>query len=215
MKAYLKGLGLAALAAGVTAPAFAQEVLSVDLDRVIGESAAGKAAQAQLQARYTAPSQQAQTAFNSARSALESQTQAVQKLIGPNGDTSKIPPATRQAYGQAQERFEAAREQAMQIQQAIQGSVGYVREQITQKVLPLAEQIRAEKKAAVVVPRGSVLAADPAGDITTLLLPRLDAQLTTVPIVPPQGAAPAAAAPAAAAPAPAAPAKGKSNTPGR
>lgn len=212
MKTYLKGMGLAALVAGVAAPALAQEVLSVDLDRVYTESAAGKAAQAQLQARYQGPSQQAQTAFNTARTALETQTQAVQKLIGPNGDTSKIPPATRQAYGQAQERFEAAREQAMQIQQAVQASAGYVREQITQKVLPLAEQIRAEKKASVVVPRASLLAADPANDITTALLPRLDAQLTTVPIVPPQAAAPAAAAPAAPA---TAPVKGKSTPPGR
>jgi Skp family chaperone for outer membrane proteins len=213
MKAYLKGLGLAALAAGVAAPALAQDILSIDLDRVYTESAAGKAAQAQLQARYQAPSQQAQTAFNTARSAYETQLQAAQKLAGPTGDASKLTPAVRQSLGQAQERLEAAREQAVQVQQAVQASAGYVRDQITQKVLPLAEQIRAEKKATAVVPRGSLLAADPAGDITTLLLPRLDATLTTVPIVPPQAAAPTAAVPAATAPA--APVKGKSANPGR
>jgi Skp family chaperone for outer membrane proteins len=199
MKNILKGAAAAALLAGVAAPALAQEVLSVDLDRVYTESAAGKAAQTQLQARYSGPSQQAQAAFNTARTTYETQMQAAQKLAGPNGDASKLPPATRQSLGQAQERFEQAREQALQVQQAIQQSAGFVRDQITQKVLPLAEQIRAEKKAAIVVPRGTVLAADPAGDITSVLLPRLDAQLTTVPIVPPQAGAPAAAAPAPAA----------------
>ena len=198
MKTTLKGAAIAALVAGIAAPAFAQEVLSVDLDRVYTESVAGKAAQTQLQARYQGPSQQAQSAFNSARGAYETQMQAAQKQVGPTGDASKLTPATRQALGQAQERAEAAREQLLQVQQAIQQSASFVRDQITQKVLPLAEQIRAEKKASVVLPRGSVLAADPASDITSTLLPRLDAQLTTVPIVPPQGAAPAAsAAPAA------------------
>ena len=205
----MKGAALAALLGGaIAAPAFAQAtggVLTLDLDRVYSESAAGKSAQSQLQTRYTQPTQQAQAAFNAARTSYESQVSAAQKLVGPSGDASKLPPATRQALGQAQERLEDTRNQALQVQQAVQASAGYVREQITQQVLPIAEQVRAERKAAFVAVRGTVLAADPAADITSVVIPRLDAKLSTVPIVPPQQVAPAAAAPAAGA-RPAAPA---------
>lgn len=213
MKNNLKALLAATLlATTAAAPAFAQStgILTLDLDRVYAESAAGKSAQAQLQARFQGPSQQAQNAFNAARASYESQVQAAQKQAGPTGDASKLTPATRTALAQAQDRLEDARNQALQIQQAVQQSAAYVRDQITQKVLPIAEQVRAEKKAEVVLVKGSVLAADPSGDITAVVLPRLDAQLTTVPIAPPQGAAPAATAPAPAATTPApAPAKGK------
>ena len=204
MRTILKAMTAASLLAATAAtPAFAQAtggILIVDLDRVYSESAAGKSAQTQLQARYQGPSQQAQAAFNAAQSSYVSQLQAAQKLVGPSGDASKLPPAQRAALGAAQDKLEEARSQALQVQQAVQASAGYVRDQINQQVLPIAEQVRAEKKGAVVMVKGGLLAADPAADITSVVLPRLDAKVTTVPIVPPQAAAPAA--PSAAAPKP-------------
>lgn len=204
MRTILKAFTAASLLATTATPVFAQAtggILTLDLDRVYAESAAGKSAQAQLQARYQGPSQQAQAAFNAAQSSYVSQLQAAQKLVGPTGDASKLPPATRAALGAAQDKLEEARQQAVQIQQAVQASAGYVREQINQQVVPIAEQVRAEKKAAVVSVKGALLASDPAADITAIVLPRLDAKVTTVPIVPPQAAAPAAA-PTTAAPKP-------------
>lgn len=213
MRNNLKALGAAALlAATATTPVFAQAatggLLTLDLEKIYSDSAAGKSAQAQLQARYTAAGQQAQTAFNAAQSSYVSQMQAAQKIAGPNGDASKLPPATRAALGQAQDRLEDARNQVAQLQQAVQASASYVRDQINAQVVPIAEQVRAERKAAAVMVRGSLFAADPVADITAVVLPRLDARIATVPIVPPQAAAPA--------PAPAAPAvQGKPATQGR
>jgi len=198
MKMLLKGAAAAALLASVASPVFAQsaDVLTVDLERVYAESAAGKNGQAQLQGRFQAPSQQAQAAFNAARTSYETQVQSVQKLLGPNGDASKLTPVQRQQISSAQDRLEDARNGVLQVQQAAQASASYIRDQINAKVLGVAEQIRAEKKASVVMVKGSLLAADPATDITTALLPRLDATLATVQIVPPQATAPAATAPA-------------------
>lgn len=205
MKTILKGAVAAALLASVSAPAFAQsvDVLTVDLERIYAESAAGKNGQAQLQGRYQTPNQQAQTAFNAARASYESQVQAVQKALGPNADASKLTPVQRTQLSQAQDRVEAARDQVVQVQQAVQASAEYVRNQINLKVVGIAEQVRAEKKAGVVLVKGQTLASDPANDITSVILPRLDAAMTTVQVVPPQTApgAPAAAAPAATTPA--------------
>lgn len=203
MRNSLQLLGAAALIATTAAtPVLAQAtggILTLDLDRLYTESAAGKSAQAQMQTRYNGANQQAQAAFNAARTTYETQIAAAQKLVGPSGDASKLPPATRQSLGQAQDRLEEARNQALQVQQAVQASAALVRDEINQQVVPIAEQVRAERKAAVVAVRGSMLAADPASDITSVVLPRLDAKVATVPIVPPQAPA-AAPAPAPAAP---------------
>ena len=203
MQTKLTRAALAALLAATTAaPALAQAgaVLTIDLERIYSDSAAAKSAQQQLQARYTTPSQQANTAFTTARTAYETQVQAAQKVVGPSGDASKLPPATRQSLGEAQERLEDARNNVLQVNQAVQSSAAYVRDQLNQQVLPIAEQVRAERKAAAVLVRGTLLAADPATDITSVVLPRLDAAVKTVNIVPPQQAPAAGAAPAATTP---------------
>jgi hypothetical protein len=67
-------------------------------------------------------------------------------------------------------------------------------------VLPIAEQIRNDRKAEVVMSKGTLVASDPADDITTQVIQRLDATFTTVTIVPQQQQQPAAAQPGAAAP---------------
>ncbi|MDO6412982.1 OmpH family outer membrane protein [Sphingomonas sp. BIUV-7] len=199
----------ALLSVAIAPPVFAQAatggILTIDIERLYSDSAAAKSAQAQMVTRYQGPQSQANTAFETARNAYQTQVAAAQKLVGPSGDASKLPPATQQALGQAEDRVSEARNQALGLQQAIQDSAAYVREQIIQAVVPLAEQVRAERKAALVVPRGTVLAADPAGDVTAVILPRLDAKITSVQIVRPQPTAPAAApgaAPAAPRPQP-------------
>jgi Skp family chaperone for outer membrane proteins len=200
----------ALLSVAITSPVLAQAatggILTIDIERLYSDSAAAKNAQTQMVTRYQGPQTQASTAFDQARTAYQTQVAAAQKLLGPNGDPSKLPVATQQALGQAEDKATEARNQMMGVQQAIQDSAAFVREQIIQAVVPLAEQVRAQRKAALVVPRGTVLAADPTADVTAAVLPLLDAKLTSVQIVRPQPAAPtAAAAPAAAAPAKPAP----------
>ena len=208
MRIMKKGALVAALIATTAAvPAFAQTagtILTIDMDRLLSDSAAAKSAQTQLTTRYQATQTQINTELQSSGTALQTQETAVRTALGGTQDASKVPAATQQAFAQAQQRFNNARQNAVQLNQAVQESQNYARDQIIAAVVPIAEQVRAERRAAIVMPRGSALAADPASDVTTVVLPRLDAALKTVAIVPPQDAAPAAAG--AAAPRPTAPA---------
>jgi Skp family chaperone for outer membrane proteins len=217
MRTILKGaVAVALLATSAATPVLAQSgpVLTVDMEKLLSDSLAAKSAAAQLQTQFSAPQTQINTELQAANTALQTQETAVRTALGGTQDVSKIPPATRTAFDQAQQRFANARQQAAQLSQAVQELQGYYRDQIVQAVLPLAEALRNERKASAVVPRGSVLAADPAGDVTATLLPRLDAALKTV-TPPPQQAAPAAAGAAPAAPAAAAPATPRPQPRGR
>ena len=208
MRMMKKGALVAALVMTTAAvPAFAQTagaILTVDMDRLLSDSVAAKSAQTQLTTRYQATQTQVNTELQTSGQALQTQENAVRTALGGTQDASKVPAATQQAFAQAQQRFGNARQNAVQLNQAVQESQNYARDQIIAAVVPIAEQVRAERRASLVVPRGSALAADPAGDVTAVILPRLDAALKTVAIVPPQDAAAPAAA--GAAPRPAAPA---------
>ena len=203
MRMIKKGALIAALVATTAAvPALAQGaggVLTVDMDRLLSDSAAAKNAQTQLTTRYQAQQNQINTELQTSSQAVQTQETAIRTALGGTQDVSKVPQATQQAYAQATQRFNAARQSAAQFQQAISDSQNYARDQIISAVVPIAEAVRAERKAALVLPRGGALAADPTLDVTSVVLPRLDAQLKTVQIVPPQSGAPAPAAPPAAA----------------
>lgn len=199
MKNFIKPAMLAATALISFTPALADpgDVLTIDIQRLFAESAAGKSGTAQLKAKYDAQIATRNAAFNSAATGYNGQIEAARKIAKPN---TPLPPATQQSLQQAGERAQAARDQLDQLDQEVTGVGRYVQQQIIERATPLAEQIRAERKAAVVIPKGSALAVDPASDITTALLQRLDPAFPTPSIVLPQQGAPAAPRPAAAAP---------------
>ncbi|MBY0520837.1 MAG: hypothetical protein K2P79_10465, partial [Sphingomonas sp.] len=60
------------------------------------------------------------------------------------------------------------------------------------KLVPITENIRKQRKGDTVIPRNALLAFDPANDITAVALQQLNATMTTVSITPPQQNAPAA-----------------------
>jgi Skp family chaperone for outer membrane proteins len=186
MKTMLKLSAAAALLAATAAPAFA-DALTVDLTRVLIDSAAGKSGTAQLKAKYDAQLQQRNAAFNTAAQAFQTAQGAIQAVKAPAQPT----PAQIAAYRSAGERAQAAQDSLNQLGQEVQAVEGYVRQQVIEHVGPIAEQIRAERKADVVVPKGSVLAADPAGDVTAIVIQRLDASFPNPSIVLPQQGAPA------------------------
>lgn len=188
MKTMLKLTAAAALLAATAAPAFAAgSVLIVDFSRVFSESAAAKSGTAQLHAKYDAPMQQRNTAFTAAAQTYQTQVTAVQAIKAPAQPT----PAQLTAARQSADRAQAAQDSLNQLDQEVQTVGRYVQSQIVDKVGPIAEAIRVERKADVVVPKGSVLASDPAGDVTALVIQRLDAAFPNPSIVLPQQAAPA------------------------
>lgn len=207
MTKMIKTAAIAALlSCAAASPVFAQAtggVLTVDLDKLYTDSLAGKNGQQQLTGRYQAPNQQLLSAAQTAQTAYDSQLDAARKVVGPNGDASKLTPAARQSLGEAQDRLQEAQGNLMRLRQAVQETAAYVRDQINQAALPLIEQVRVAHHASVVLPRNVMLAFDPSTDVTAEVLPRLDAALKTVSIDPPQAqnqAAPSVAAPAASGP---------------
>jgi Skp family chaperone for outer membrane proteins len=193
MKTLLKLSAAAALLAAASAPAFAAgTVLTVDFGRVFSDSAAAKSGNTQLHAKYDTQLQQRNTAFTTAAQSYQTQVNAIRAAAKPGVQPAQ---AAVTAANQAGERAQAAQEALNQLDQEVQTVGRFVQSQIVDKVGPIAEQIRVERKADVVVPKGSVLAADPSGDVTALVIQRLDASFPNPSIaLPQQQAAPAAGA---------------------
>ena len=184
MTKFMTSAALAALLLGA-APVMAApgDVLTVDLDRVLSESAAAKNSTNQLRAKYDGQLQTRRTAFNTAAQAFQTQRQAA---IAANKPGSQPPAATVQSLQAAGEKAQAAQESLNQLGQELQAVEGYVRQQIIEHVTPIAEQIRNERKASAVLSKGSLLASDPAGDVTATLIQRLDQQFPNPSIALPQ-----------------------------
>ena len=197
MRTFLKAALFAATvstAAIGAAPALADAsgpVLSIDVARIMTDSAAGKSGNAQLVAKYQPAVQAANTTFNSAATSYNAQVTAAQKLVKPDGS---IPPVNQQSLQRAQQAVQQADSNLSRLQDEANAVNSYIQRQILEKVVPIAEQVRTERKASLVVPRGSVLAVDPTGDVTTTVIQRLDQQLPTVSIALPQQQAGAPAA---------------------
>ena len=188
MKTIFKLSAAAALLAATAAPAFAASVLTVDFNKVFTDSAAAKSGTSQLHAKYDTQIQQRNTALRTAAQAVQAQQNALQAIKAPAKPTD----AQINAYRQAGERAQAAQDAREQLDQEVQTVGRYIQSQIVQRVTPIAEQIRNERKAEVVVPAGSVLASDPANDVTALIIQRLDAAFPNPSItLPTQQAAPA------------------------
>jgi Skp family chaperone for outer membrane proteins len=189
MRTILKLSAAAALLAAT--PAFAEGVLIVDVARVLGESAAGKSGTAQLKAKYDGQITQRNQAFNAAVQAYNAAAAAAQAVKAPAQPT----PAQITAARSAGERAQQAQEQLQELAQEVRATEDYVRQQIVERVGPIAEQVRAERKADVVMPKGSTFAADSTKDVTAVVIQRLDTSFPTPSIALPQqqqGAAPAA-----------------------
>jgi Skp family chaperone for outer membrane proteins len=185
MKTMLKLSAAAALLVATAAPALAAgTVLTVDVSRVLSESAAGKSGTAQLKAKYDVQLQQRNTAFNTAAQSFQTAQAAIQAVKAPAQPT----PAQISAYRSAGERAQAAQDQLQQLGQEVQTVERYVQSQIIDHLGPVAEQIRAERRAEVVLPKGTLLAADPTDDVTTLAIQRLDAAFPNPSITLPQQA---------------------------
>ena len=194
--ALLAATAAATLAAAAPALAADPATLVVDFDQVFQNSAAGKSGTAQLSAKYQPIINQRQAAFTAAAQSYNSQVDAAKKVAKPG---VQPPQATITSIQQAGERAQQAQTALQQTQEEVNNVAGYVRSQIIDRAGPVAEQIRSEKKAAVVISKSATLASDPAGDITTTLIQRLDSAFPTPSIALPQQGAGAAAGTAPAA----------------
>ncbi len=191
---YKAALAAAVFAAGaIVAPqvAMAQSTLTVDVATLYRDSVAAKSGGAQIEAKYGDRAKTLQANLQTAYKAFNDQVALARKAVKPDGT---LPPADQEAFEKARKNAADAQQAFDDLRQELNDVNQYVQYQIFDKVGPIAEKIRKDRKAEIVIPRNVVLAFDPASDITPGVLQQLNATITTVSITPPaQGAAPAAA----------------------
>lgn len=175
--------------AGAAMPAHAAAeagALVVDFDQILSTSAAAQSGTTQLRAKFDPQGASLRASYTAAAQAYQTQANAA-KSAKPG-----TPPSP--ALQQAARRVEQLQQQAQALNQQISQSAAYVRQQIVDHAKPIAEQIRAEHKASVVIAKGSTLASDPSADITAALMQRLNSSFPQPSITPPQQPAPTAPA---------------------
>lgn len=197
----------AAIAAAVTAGALvlpgvanAQSTLTVDVATIYRDSVAAKSGGTQIEAKYGERARTLQATLQTAFKAYNDEVAKAKTMLKPDGT---LPPAEQDAFEKARKNAADAQQQMEDLRQEINDVQQYVQYQIMDKLGPIAEKVRKDRKAELVVARNVALAFDPAADITSTVLQQLNATVTTVTITPPQQPG----APAAATPAPAAPSK--------
>jgi outer membrane protein len=184
-------LGLA-LAVGVAVPVFAQTaggVLVVNVGRVFEESAAGKAAIAQLRPQVDQLTQRQR----SYQEQFQREERAIQQSAAQNqpGKAPATPIATLQQRARdLQQREQTANTELQGRQQALQASDNSVRRQILEGMTPIVNALLKEHNASVAIPTSVALGNVAGVDVTTDVISRLDRALPRVSTTPP--AAPAA-----------------------
>lgn len=177
-------------------------VCILDNQRAIGTSSVGRAVQTRLQQlgqQVSAELQPQQTALQTEESAIRTAAQAA-------GNTPN--PALQTRYQTFQQRVTAYDQLVRTRQAEMQATEQQQLQRIAVELQPVVNQVYGQRGCGILIERGSIVAANPAMDITDGVVQGLNARIQTLtfervraPAAAP-GAAPAAAAPAAAAPAP-------------
>jgi len=185
-----KSIFAAALAATALIPSSAiaaPAVLIVDLDRVLSECTACRAASAAIQTQVQQGQSRAQALENQLKPEAASLDAAVKALGTKTPDA-----ALRQRVTAFQTRQQAAQTELQAKQRQIESTQANVQQQIANRVVLIAEQVRARRQADIVVGKNATLANNSAGDITGEVLAALNQQLPSVSVTPlPQQARPA------------------------
>lgn len=178
------GAAMAALLLAAPGAAFAQRaapssILIVDTDRIMQSCTACVAANAQLQAQAQQFQQRQQQVQQQLRTEGQPIQTAVQALNGRAPDAALEQRAT--TFQQHQQQFE---QELQTRQQTFESTQANVQRQIGQKLIAIAEQVRAQRSATVVVPKNTSLANDNSVDITNEVLTLLNQQLPSVSVTP-------------------------------
>ncbi len=181
MRTFLTPLAVAGALLLSATPAFAQKggVLVVDTERVLSECTACKAATTQLQTQANQLRQRVQQL----ETQLKPEADALQKAgAALNG---KAPDAALQARAAAfQTKQQQAQTELANRERTLQSTQANVQQQLATRLVLIAEQVRARRQGGVVIAKGSLMAADPASDITGEVLAALNQQLPSVSVTP-------------------------------
>jgi Skp family chaperone for outer membrane proteins len=184
----------AALALAIPFAAQAQQlppavIAVVDVERVGRSCTPCAAALQQIQAQDNQLEQRRQQLA----APLQSEQQALQTAVGALQRGQQPDAALAQRIQSFQTQQETAQRELSQRANALERNLGYVQQQIAQRILPAAQQVGQQRGATIVVPRGSALYAAPTVDITDAVLAAVNrntAPINTTAPAPQQGAQP-------------------------
>lgn len=175
-------VAVALTAAGV-AHAQQRPILVVDTEKVLTDCNACRTANTQLQTQQNQLQSRIQQRAAALDAQLKPERDAIQKAV--QALAGKQPDAALQRRAQAYEqRAQAAQNELQNIERQFQSTVAHVRQQVGQRVVLIAEQVRARRQAAIVIGKSSVMANDSAIDVTTEVLAALNQQLPAVSVTP-------------------------------
>jgi outer membrane protein len=185
MQRFIRSAALAAslIVAGVlpsVAMAQAQQVsiIVVDMERVVTQSAAGKQAMTEIDAKMKA----AQTRANTLQGQLKTEADAIQAGQANNSLSGAALDTRVKAFGEKQQ---TAQQELGKLEADIQRSRQWVLKQISDKVGPIVSDVMKEHGASLAIPRAAALQFAPAMDATSEVLTRLDKDLPRVSTTPP------------------------------
>ena len=157
----------------------APSVLTVDLEKVLSECTACRAAATAIQGQVQA----GQTRAQALEAQLKPEAQAIETAArGLNGKEPDA--ALKKRASDFQARQQAAQTELASKQRAIESTQANVQQQIASRVVLIAEQIRVRRQADIVIGKNATLASNTAGDVTAEVLSTLNSQLPSVSVTP-------------------------------
>lgn len=154
-------------------------ILIVDTDTIMQSCTACASARAQLESQANA----LQTRRNTLATQFQSEAQSIDAEAKALG--GKAPGAALKAKANALQTKEDQAQQELQSSAAtIQSTQTHVQQQIGEKLVQVVEQVRAQRRAAIVLSKNATLANDTGLDVTSEVLSALNQQLPSVSVTP-------------------------------
>ena len=173
---------LAASAIALPTAASAQaagQILIVDSERILGDCNACKAATTQLQQKQDTMRTRAQQLQQELQAEGKPLQAAVEALNGKDPG-----PALKAKITAFQTKEKNAQAELESSQRTLQSTVQNVQQQIAGKLVTIVEQVRATRRAAIVLNKNSTMANDSTIDVTGEVLASLNQQLPSVTVAP-------------------------------
>ncbi len=188
LKAAALGLAPVAAVALTAAPAIAQSkqgVAVVDLQRVVGTSAAYTVARTQMQTTYKTQID----AFNARKAAIDAdlKTKGEALQAGLKAAGGKSTPALQTQYEQFQQAQQTAQAELQRLGQPIALANAYVEEQISAKLSDALKTAMTKSKVDLVLNPDATVSYQPGVDISAAVVTEINALVPSVSITPPAG----------------------------
>ena len=179
MTYFTRILAVALLALAAAAPAFAQDILVVDMQKVYADSKVGK----HIASRMKSLASSDEATLKSRATSLEATAKSLQTQVkGKDMNAIRADSGLTSQLTDFQKRQAELAQSAQKTQVELQLTQAKAQSEVNKKLKGIFDQIAREKSAAAILEKGAVLYVpnSSSADITSLVIQRLDGQMTTV-----------------------------------